>query len=62
VSVPGAELLGLLPAELQAMNVISAGIVTDRKRAGHRHGVVEIPDLACRRSGRPAWKREAREC
>jgi molybdate transport system substrate-binding protein len=28
VSVPGAELLGPLPAELQAMNVISAGIVT----------------------------------
>jgi molybdate transport system substrate-binding protein len=28
VSVPGAELLGPLPAELQAMTVISAGIVT----------------------------------
>ena len=28
VSVPGAELLGPLPAELQAMNVIEAGIVT----------------------------------
>jgi molybdate transport system substrate-binding protein len=28
VSVPGAELLGPLPAELQAMNVISTGIVT----------------------------------
>ena len=28
VFVPGAELLGPLPAELQAMNVISAGIVT----------------------------------
>ena len=28
VSVPGAELLGPLPGELQAMNVISAGIVT----------------------------------
>lgn len=28
VSVPGAELLGPLPAELQATNVISAGIVT----------------------------------
>ena len=27
VSVPGAELLGPLPAELQAMTVISAGIV-----------------------------------
>jgi molybdate transport system substrate-binding protein len=28
VFVPGAELLGPLPAELQAMNVIEAGIVT----------------------------------
>jgi len=28
VSVPGAELLGPLPTELQTMNVISAGIVT----------------------------------
>jgi len=28
VSVPGAELLGPLPGELQVMNVISAGIVT----------------------------------
>jgi molybdate transport system substrate-binding protein len=28
VFVPGAELLGPLPADLQAMNVISAGIVT----------------------------------
>ena len=28
VSVPGAELLGPLPAELQTMTVISAGIVT----------------------------------
>jgi molybdate transport system substrate-binding protein len=28
VSVPGAELLGPLPTELQAMNVISTGIVT----------------------------------
>jgi molybdate transport system substrate-binding protein len=28
VSVPGAEQLGPLPAELQAMNVISTGIVT----------------------------------
>jgi molybdate transport system substrate-binding protein len=28
VSVPGAELLGPLPAELQTINVISAGIVT----------------------------------
>jgi len=28
VAVPGAELLGPLPAELQAMNVILAGIVT----------------------------------
>ena len=28
VFVPGAELLGPFPAELQAMNVISAGIVT----------------------------------
>jgi molybdate transport system substrate-binding protein len=28
VSVPGSELLGPLPAELQAMNVISTGIVT----------------------------------
>ena len=28
VSVPGAELLGPLPAELQDMNVISTGIVT----------------------------------
>ena len=28
VSVPGAELLGPFPPELQAMNVISAGIVT----------------------------------
>jgi ABC-type molybdate transport system substrate-binding protein len=28
VSVPGAELVGPLPAELQAMTVISAGIVT----------------------------------
>ena len=28
VSVPGAELLGPLPAELQATSVISAGIVT----------------------------------
>ena len=28
VSVPGAELVGPLPAELQAMNVIRAGIVT----------------------------------
>jgi molybdate transport system substrate-binding protein len=27
VSVPGAELLGPLPAELQAMTVISTGIV-----------------------------------
>ena len=51
VFVPGAELLGPLPAELQAMNVISAGIVDDRKRAGRRQGVVQIPDLACRRSG-----------
>jgi molybdate transport system substrate-binding protein len=28
VFVPGAELLGPLPSELQDMNVISAGIVT----------------------------------
>ena len=28
VSVPGAELLGPLPGELQAFNVIRAGIVT----------------------------------
>src|SRR6266850_1978430 len=33
VSVPGAELLGPLPGELQAMNVILAGIVTNAKEA-----------------------------
>lgn len=31
VSVPGAELVGPLPAELQAMTVLSAGIVTNAK-------------------------------
>src|SRR5215469_13294548 len=35
VSVPGAELLGPLPAELQAMNVISAGIVTTASQQGY---------------------------
>jgi molybdate transport system substrate-binding protein len=33
VFVPGAELLGPLPGELQAMNVISAGIVMSAKEA-----------------------------
>jgi len=34
VSVPGAELLGPLPGELQAMNVILAGIVTTAREPG----------------------------
>jgi hypothetical protein len=47
VFVSGAELLGPLPAELQARNVIG-GNCHDRKRARRRQGVVQIPDLACR--------------
>ncbi len=39
VSVLGAELLGPLPAELQAMNVISAGIVTT---ASESHAAQEL--------------------
>jgi molybdate transport system substrate-binding protein len=34
VSVPGAELVGPLPAELQAMTVIAAGIVTIASEPG----------------------------
>ena len=37
--------------ELQAMTVIFGGNCHDRSGAGRRQGVVQFPDLACRRSG-----------
>jgi hypothetical protein len=49
VSVPGAELLGPLPAELQAIRDFGRNY-HHRDRPGRCKSVVQIPDLACRRN------------
>jgi hypothetical protein len=61
VSVPGAELLGPLPGDLQAMTVILAGIVTTAREPDAARALLRFLTSPAAAAAIKAWSRETCE-